>query len=105
MTVDQLNLEQQKTASYCRSCGEVRPERQLLECLVCGYRICGLDGCSARCACDDAMKLGLDEPDRLDELDELDELDRLKVYLLATGAADPLARQFSRIPAKYETAL
>lgn len=54
MTVDQLNLEQQKTASYCHSCGEVRPEGQLLECLVCRYLTCGMDGCSGRCACNDA---------------------------------------------------
>ena len=75
---------------------------------MCGYRICGLDGCCKKCACDDAMKagpLGAADLEELDGKDELDEMDRLRLYLLATNAADPLARQFSRIPAKYETAL
>lgn len=51
MKVDQLAIHEQETATYCHSCGEVRTEDELGECLVCGYRICGKDGCSARCLC------------------------------------------------------
>lgn len=58
MKVDQLAIHAQETATYCHSCGEVRTEDELGECLVCGYRICGKDGCSARCLCDDANRLG-----------------------------------------------
>lgn len=58
MTIDQLPIQKQETAAYCHSCGEVRTEDELGECLVCGYRICGKDGCSARCLCDDANRLG-----------------------------------------------
>lgn len=53
MQVDQLPMEQQETTSYCHSCGELRSEDELGTCLHCGYRICGMGGCSSRCACDD----------------------------------------------------
>lgn len=59
MKVDKLPIHEQETATYCHSCGEVRTEDELGECLVCGYRICGKDGCSARCLCDDANRLGI----------------------------------------------
>ena len=58
MKLDQLPMEMQETAIYCYSCGEVCNEDDLGECLTCGYRICGLvaNGCSGRCACDEALK-------------------------------------------------
>src|ERR1700721_1323144 len=58
MKFAQLPLQEQETAPYCHSCGEVRTEGELGECLGGGYHICGKDGCSARCLCDDATRLG-----------------------------------------------
>lgn len=54
MYVDQLPAHQREIASYCHSCGELRSEDELGTCFHCGYQICGMDGCTSRCACDDA---------------------------------------------------
>jgi len=54
MKLDDLPVDKQETATYCHSCGEVRGLEQLGLCLGCGAHVCGLDGCSLRCACDDA---------------------------------------------------
>jgi len=63
MQVDQLPAHRQETASYCHSCGEVRSEAELSICRRCGYRLCGMDGCVSRCACDDAFTILMAEID------------------------------------------
>lgn len=65
MKIDSLSAEAQETVTYCHSCGEVRTEAQLGECLECGARICGLDGCSMRCFCDDKLQELIAEIDEL----------------------------------------
>jgi hypothetical protein len=60
MKIDELSDEQQETATYCHSCGEVRSEDELGICLDCGASICGLKECSSGCFCGDAKReLGL----------------------------------------------
>jgi len=59
MKFDQLSIQEQETATYCHSCGEVCKQEELGECLGCGYSLCGKHGCSARCLCDDEIKLGV----------------------------------------------
>lgn len=61
-----MNLESTAAQpSYCYSCGGHRTEDQLGTCLKCGWPICGLNGCSSLCACDDAQKEAIAEIDEI----------------------------------------
>jgi hypothetical protein len=55
MRLHELPLNQQDSAVYCHSCGTIRTEDELSFCILCGARICGLEGCRSLCACDDAL--------------------------------------------------
>jgi hypothetical protein len=94
MKFDQLPLEQQKTASYCHACGEVKPNHELGLCVVCGYRLCLTKECSGGCLCDDARKGFADEA----------EMKRLSFKRLFKIESDPERfHLLSRVPANYES--
>lgn len=54
--LDELPEDEQERASYCVSCGEVRPEEQMEQCPLCEGYICSLDGCKGGCECDDELR-------------------------------------------------
>jgi hypothetical protein len=47
-----LSVANQETAS-CHSCGDVHTKAELDTCPDCGSLLCGKQGCSSLCACDD----------------------------------------------------
>jgi hypothetical protein len=56
MRLEELPLDQQEQTLYCYACGTVHTEEELGVCIMCNARICGLDGCTSLCACDDELR-------------------------------------------------
>ena len=101
MRIDQLTAHQQETASYCHSCGELRSEDELGTCLNCDYRICGMNGCSCRCACDDVATELIWRTDEQRDAIEKRANKHTSIPIIDPGLRDSLLRDIGRILASY----